>query len=116
MKREYQIHKAADEYINSDAVPAENIQMAYGDFTRGAEWADNHPNWQNASKAVPMPLFGRSYSKDVLILVKWCDSEHNVTTMHFGCYDHQTEEWCSSDGTVRKNVSWWLDIKKPDEV
>ena len=33
-----EIHKAAREYINSDAVPAENMQMAYGDFINGALW------------------------------------------------------------------------------
>lgn len=30
--------------MNSDAVPTMNMHMAYGDFTRGAEWADKHPN------------------------------------------------------------------------
>ena len=114
MKRELQIHKAAEEYINSDAVPTINMHMAYGDFTRGAEWADKHPNWQDASKVVPPPIEGKKYSKDVLILVKWCDRDDHITTMHFGCYDYQRDEWNSSDGTVRK-VSWWLDVKKPDE-
>lgn len=36
MKRE--IEKAAFDYINSDAVKAENMQLAFGDFINGAEW------------------------------------------------------------------------------
>lgn len=41
MNRKDQIVKAATDYINSDAVPAMNMHMAFGDFFRGAEWADN---------------------------------------------------------------------------
>ena len=36
MKRE--IEEAAFAYINSDAVKAENMQLAFGDFINGAEW------------------------------------------------------------------------------
>jgi hypothetical protein len=40
MKRKEQIEKAAFEYINSDAVSPMNMQLAFGDFINGAEWAD----------------------------------------------------------------------------
>lgn len=40
MKRKEEIEKAAFNYINSDAVSAENMQLAFGDFINGAEWAD----------------------------------------------------------------------------
>ena len=40
MKRKEQIEKAAQEYINSDAVSPMNMQLAFGDFINGAEWAD----------------------------------------------------------------------------
>jgi hypothetical protein len=40
MKRKEQIEKAAFEYINSDAVSQMNMQLAFGDFINGAEWAD----------------------------------------------------------------------------
>ena len=33
------LNQAARDYINSSAVPAENMQMAYGDFVNGAQWA-----------------------------------------------------------------------------
>ena len=33
-----EIEKAAFDYINSDAVKAENTQLAFGDFINGAEW------------------------------------------------------------------------------
>lgn len=36
MKNE--IEKAAFNYINSDVVKAENMQLAFGDFINGAEW------------------------------------------------------------------------------
>ena len=40
MKRKDEIEKAAFEYINSDAVSPENMQLAFGDFINGAKWAD----------------------------------------------------------------------------
>lgn len=40
MKRKEEIEKAAFNYINSDAVSAENMQLAFGDFINGAQWAD----------------------------------------------------------------------------
>lgn len=50
MKRELLIHKAAEEYINGDAVSAENMKLAYGDFINGAMWADCNPNQQIVKK------------------------------------------------------------------
>ena len=44
MTRKEQIEKAAQEYINSDAVSPMNMQLAFGDFINGAMWADGHPN------------------------------------------------------------------------
>lgn len=40
MRRKEQRHDAANEYCQSEAVPAANMQMAYGDFINGAKWAD----------------------------------------------------------------------------
>ena len=40
MTRKEQIEKAATDYINSDAVSPMNMQLAFGDFINGAEWAD----------------------------------------------------------------------------
>lgn len=40
MTRREEIEKAAFNYINSDVVSAENMQLAFGDFINGAEWAD----------------------------------------------------------------------------
>ena len=33
-----ELEKAAFDYINSDAVKVENMQLAFGDFINGAEW------------------------------------------------------------------------------
>lgn len=40
MRRRKEIEQAAFNYINSDVVSAENMQLAFGDFINGAEWAD----------------------------------------------------------------------------
>ena len=40
MERKKEIEKAAREYMKSDAVSPMNMQLAYGDFINGAEWAD----------------------------------------------------------------------------
>ena len=40
MKRREQIEKEATNYINSDAVSPMNMQLAFGDFINGAQWAD----------------------------------------------------------------------------
>ena len=33
-----ELERAAFDYINSEAVKAENMQLAFGDFINGAEW------------------------------------------------------------------------------
>lgn len=40
MTRREEIEKEAFNYINSDAVSAENMQLAFGDFINGAQWAN----------------------------------------------------------------------------
>lgn len=48
-----EIEKAAFDYINSEAVKAENMQLAFGDFINGAEWMlEKTISWfyQNAHK------------------------------------------------------------------
>lgn len=40
MTRREELEKEAFNYINGDAVSPENMQLAFGDFINGAEWAD----------------------------------------------------------------------------
>ena len=40
MTRKEEIEQAAHKYIQSDVVSPENMQLAFGDFSNGAEWAD----------------------------------------------------------------------------
>lgn len=40
MTRREEIEQAATNYINSDAVSPMNMQLAFGDFINGAQWAD----------------------------------------------------------------------------
>ena len=60
MTREEEYQKAAHEYINSDAVKPENMQMAYGDFINGAKWADEHPKnpWVSIEERLPKKAIG----------------------------------------------------------
>ena len=41
MTRKEEIEQAAHKYIQSDIVSPENMQLAFGDFINGAEWADH---------------------------------------------------------------------------
>ena len=50
MTRKEQIEKAATDYINSDAVSPMNMQMAFGDFIKGAMWADCNPDLPTVKK------------------------------------------------------------------
>ena len=50
MTRKEQIEKAAQEYINSDAVSPMNMQLAFGDFINGAKWADCNPDLPTVNK------------------------------------------------------------------
>lgn len=46
------IEKAAHQYIQSDAVEPENMQLAFGDFINGAMWALQN-QWISVEKALP---------------------------------------------------------------
>ena len=40
--REQERTQAVYDYVNSDSVRVENHMLAFGDFIKGAEWADSH--------------------------------------------------------------------------
>ena len=68
MTRREEIEKAAFNYINSDAVSAENMQLAFGDFINGAEWMqktmlDKAYEWILSN----MPKYVKAYKLDVFI-------------------------------------------------
>ena len=46
------IEEAAHQYIQSDAVKPENMQLAFGDFINGAKWALQN-QWISVEEALP---------------------------------------------------------------
>ena len=72
MTREEQI-KAAASFSN----------MVSNDFIRGAEWADNHPNWHKVGEELPPPISNVSpFSNDVIVTdgQLLCKGEYNYTS------------------------------------
>lgn len=71
------IEEAAHEYIQSDAVAPENMQLAFGDFINGANFALQN-QWISVDEALPKE------SGDYLVIVKQSsDSEayfHEIST------------------------------------
>ena len=62
------IEEAAHEYIQSDAVAPENMQIAFGDFINGAKWALQN-QWISVDEALPEEEFDDGY-EFVLVIVK----------------------------------------------
>lgn len=60
------IEEAAHQYIQSDAVAPENMQLAFGDFINGAKFALQN-QWISVEEALP-EVDGHGYSKPVLVI------------------------------------------------
>ncbi|MBR4589978.1 MAG: hypothetical protein IKO36_04865 [Bacteroidaceae bacterium] len=106
MTREEQRCKAAKEYAEQwykelgtsvEEFPTD-AQITIDKFIKGAEWADNHPNWHKADEELP-PIdttITYKFSKKVLV----SDGEH----IHVSRYDYNTGEWLVIDITV----TYWM--------
>ena len=71
MTRKEEIALAALNYICSNAVSAENMQLAFGDFTNGAEWADK-TMIEKACEWIESYLFDIGFPDD------WCRDSANL--------------------------------------
>ena len=60
-----EIEKTAFDYINSNAVKAENTQLAFGDFINGAEWMQKK-TIEKACEWIESYLFDIGFPDD------WC--------------------------------------------
>ena len=71
------IAKEAHQYIQSDAVEPENMQLAFGDFINGAKWALQN-QWISVEEALPKyeerVLVAHQYGRQVVSLYK--DNSH----------------------------------------
>lgn len=54
--RQNEISEAAFAYTKSDVVPAETVNISFGDFINGAEWADKHPSKNLLSRFVTLTI------------------------------------------------------------
>ena len=103
-KEEYQ--KAAYEYINSDAVRPENMQMAYGDFINGAKWADAHPlnPWISVNDRLP------EKERGVLsgLVIVWTSN----LDLRAAMYNTATKNWLSG-GRIEGDIQYWMPIPMP---
>lgn len=111
MTREEQRNKAAKEYAEQwykelgtsvEEFPTD-AQITIEEFTKGAEWADNHPNWHDADKELP-PRDAKcvnKFSKKVLV----SDGEQ----IQISRYDYGMDGWLVID----MGVTHWMYLPEP---
>ena len=113
MTRKEETEKAAFDYINSDVVSAENMQLAFGDFINGAKWADNTSALELFKKLPHL-----DYSKNVLT-----DWGYTPNLYHFDESWHVSWIHCEEGDTlidfeaetpeeaIKKAFDWCVEIK-----
>ena len=112
MTREEQRNIAAEEYtkkwyeeglgISLKDYPTD-ARITITDFTKGAEWADNHPNWHDVDEELP-PIdtaIAYKFSKKVLV----SDGER----IHISRYDYEMDGWLVID----MGVTHWMYLPEP---
>ena len=99
------INEAAHQYIQSDAVAPENMQLAFGDFINGAKCALQN-QWISVEEALPTERDkeDEQYSTNVFARTKDC--------IRYAYYDFYNESWCSVEGGYRfgGDVTHWMPI------
>lgn len=113
MTRREEIEKAATDYINSDAVSPMNMQLAFGDFINGAEWAD---------KTNALELFKKLPHLDYLYRVQ-TDWKYTPSLYHFDESWHVTWIECEEgdsikdfkaetpEEAIKKAFDWCVELK-----
>ena len=96
------IEKVAHQYIQSDAVASENMQLAFGDFINGANFALQN-QWISVEEALP-PIRekgteNRSWSDWVLIIT-------HEGAAFVDCYAFHRREWLNNGN----DVTHWMPI------
>lgn len=91
------IEEAAYQYIQSDAVAPENMQLAFGDFIKGARWALQN-QWISVDEALP-PKEDNDSSITVLVHCQkgWCGIDY---------YRYKYGEWLNNGDSV----THWMEI------
>lgn len=110
MTREEQRNIAAEEYtkqwykegldISSEDYPTD-ARITIADFTKGAEWADSHPNWHKVDDELPPPIsVAVDFSDSVIVTdgVLLCQ----------GYYDYICECWEIEGDIDSDEVTHWM--------
>jgi hypothetical protein len=91
------IEEAAHQYIQSDAVASENMQLAFGDFINGANFALQN-QWISVDEALPED------KTKVFVIVKT-----PVGIIHRADY-HINDYWYMSRYSPEEIVTHWMPI------
>lgn len=99
------IEEAAHQYIQSDAVAPENMQLAFGDFINGAKMALQN-QWISVEEALPEKIKDKNYSKYVLARQEYYEHEHHVIAR----YDYGFNMWVSTNYFKPEFITHWMCI------
>ena len=120
MSREEERGTAAHEYICSDAVNSGNEYLAFGDFIKGAEWADKHPQqlWKDAENGDDFPEIER----EVIVLCQPYPLENNEYTVSFAhrpdlenLGGYEPKVYGKGNWNI-PNVKYWLNLDFPIKI
>ena len=118
MTREEQRYKAAEKYTEQwykeldasvDEFPTD-VKITIYEFTKGAEWADNHPNWHKVDEELPPPISDVSlFSNNVIVtdgrLI--CNGYYNYTSKSWSAFgnidSNEITHWMHLPGLPQKN-------------
>lgn len=111
MTREEQRNKAAKEHTEQwykelgtsvEEYPTD-AQITIKEFTKGAEWADSHPNWHKVNEELPPrdSECTNKFSKKVLV--------SNGKGIHISRYDYEMGNWFVID----MEVTHWMYLPEP---
>ena len=109
MTREEQRYKAAEKYTEQwykeldasvDEFPTDAKITIY-EFTRGAEWADSHPNWHKVDEELPPPISDvQPFSDSVIVTDK--------VLLCRGYYDYFYKSWEIEGDIDSDEVTHWM--------
>lgn len=96
------IEEAAYQYIQSNAVEPENMQLAFGDFINGAKWGLQN-QWISVDEELPKQENERQFfSKDILF--------RENSSVYFGWYDFEEKYFRNPIGCTFTKVTHWMPI------
>ena len=119
MIREEQINIATKKYVEQWYKDILNIspedyptdaKITIHEFTKGAEWADEHPNWHNVKDELPPPPPKAripDFSDNVIVT--------DGALMCRGFYKYNYEEWDIEGDIDSDDVTHWMYIPKLPE-